>query len=87
MLFVYTEERILEFWMKNTRIPLALAYIGSDRKIREILHMEPDMEGRVYRSLEPVQYALETNPGWFESNGVSVGDPVDFFLPDDQKFD
>lgn len=82
MLFVYKEERFLEFWMKDTRIPLALAYIGNDRKIRQILHMEPGAERHIYRSHEPAQYALETNPGWFLSNDISVGDSVKFSLPD-----
>jgi len=85
MLFVYKEERFLEFWMKDTRIPLALAYIGNDRKIQEILHMEPGTEGRIYRSHGPVQYALETNPDWFRSNDISVGDSVMFSLPDGPK--
>lgn len=82
MLFIYEKERFLEFWMKETRIPLALAYIGNDRKIREILHMDPDTAQHIYRSHEPVQYALETNPDWFSTNDISVGDRVNFSWPD-----
>ena len=83
MLFVYEKERFLEFWMKETRIPLALAYIGNDRKIREIIRMDTGTTPHIYRSHQPVQYALETNPDWFSSNGISVGDSVKFLLPDD----
>ena len=78
MLFVYTEERERTFWMKNTRIPLSIAFIDSERRIIDIQDMKPlDDEPPSYVSAEPVQYALEVNQGFFEKNGVRLGDRVE----------
>ena len=78
MLFVYPDERELSFWMKNTLIPLSIAYIDSDGHIVDILDMKPlDDERPHYVSSEPVQYALEVNRGFFEERGVKEGDRVE----------
>jgi uncharacterized protein len=75
MLFVYPSERKLSFWMKNTYIPLSIAYIDSKGRITDILDMKPlDDKPPHYNSSEPVQYALEVNQGFFDKNGVKVGD-------------
>jgi len=75
MLFVYPDERELSFWMKNTLIPLSIAYIDSEGRIVDILDMKPlDDKPPHYTSSEPVQYALEVNQGFFEKEGVKVGD-------------
>ncbi len=75
MLFVYPEEQELSFWMKNTLIPLSIAYIDSRGRINDILDMKPlDDRPPHYVSSEPVQYALEVNQGFFEERGVRVGD-------------
>ena len=69
--------------MKDTRIPLALAFIDADRRITEIHPLTPDLgEGSVLSS-KPALFALETNPDWFRANGVSTGDTVKFVLPGD----
>jgi uncharacterized protein len=81
MLFVYPDERPLSFWMKNTLIPLSIAYIDSEGRITDILNMKPlDDRPPHYVSSEFVQYALEVNEGFFEERGVKVGDHAD--LPD-----
>ena len=72
MLFVYTEERILSFWMKNTKIPLSIAYIDKEGQIIHIAKMTPMNETSI-SSIYTAQYALEMNQGWFEKNQVSVG--------------
>lgn len=77
MLFVYPEERPLGFWMKNTLIPLDIAYIDREGRIVDIQHMEP-LDERTYPSRRPAMYALEMNQGWFEAHGVEVGDRVEF---------
>jgi uncharacterized membrane protein (UPF0127 family) len=78
MLFVYPDERELSYWMKNTLIPLSIAYIDSEGRITDILDMKPlDDRPPHYVSSEPVQYALEVNQGFFEKRGVKVGDRVD----------
>ena len=75
MLFVYSREQMLSFWMKNTYIPLSIAYIDSKGRITDILNMKPlDDKPPQYNSSEPVQYALEVNQGFFDKNGVKVGD-------------
>jgi uncharacterized protein len=78
MLFVYPEEQRLSFWMKNTLIPLSIAYIDSKRRIVDIQDMKPlDDEPPSYVSADPAQYALEVNRGFFEEWGVKVGDRVE----------
>lgn len=75
MLFVYRREEPRSFWMKNTRIPLSIAYIDSKGRITDILDMKPlDDKPPHYTSSEPVQYALEVNQGFFDERGVKVGD-------------
>lgn len=78
MLFVYPYEQILSFWMRNTFMPLDIAFIDRNGVIVSIQQMEPLDEERRYLSPVPVQYALEMNRGWFERNGVRVRDRVEF---------
>ena len=75
MLFVYRREQRLSFWMKNTLIPLSIAYIDSEGASRTSSNMKPlDDKPPHYVSSEPVQYALEVNQGFFDERGVKVGD-------------
>ena len=80
MIFVFPVDRELSFWMKNTRIPLSIAYIRSDGEILDIQKMEP-MALRSHISGEPARYALEVNQGWFDRHGVAVGDRVEGLPP------
>ncbi len=74
MLFVFDSEQELSFWMKDTLIPLSIAYMDSEGRIVDIQDMEPlDDEPPHYVSAEPAQYALEVNQGFFEERGVEVG--------------
>jgi uncharacterized protein len=78
MLFVWPDERERSFWMKNTLIPLSIAFIDSERRIIDIQDMKPlDDEPPSYVSAEPAQYALEVNQGFFEKRSVKVGDRVE----------
>ena len=78
MLFVYPDEQERSFWMKDTLIPLSIAFIASERRIIDIQDMKPlDDEPPSYVSAKPAQYALEVNQGFFEKRGVKVGDRVD----------
>ena len=72
MLFVYTEEDDRSFTMEDTLIPLSIAFMDSGGCIVDIQDMEPQTDG--YDSAKPAQYALEVNQGFFEENGVEVGD-------------
>ena len=75
MLFVYEREERLSFWMKNTRLPLSIAFIDKGGKIVDIQDMEP-FSLRTHVSARPAQYALEMNQGWFKKNGIEVGNVV-----------
>ncbi len=78
MLFVFEFSRIQSFWMRNTFIPLDIAFIDSEGKIVDIQQMEPIDESKNYISAAPALYVLETNAGWFVRHGVKVGDMVKF---------
>lgn len=77
MLFIFDRDQKLSFWMKNTYIPLSIAYISSDGKIMEIYDMKPESL-RPVESVNFVRYALEVNQGWFERNGIKPGEKVEF---------
>ena len=78
MLFVFGGEQELSFWMKNTLIPLSIAYIDSQGRIVDIQDMKPlDDDPPHYVSAEPARYALEVNQGFFEERGVEVGDSAE----------
>jgi uncharacterized membrane protein (UPF0127 family) len=75
MLFVFPDEERLSFWMKNTLIPLSVAFMDSEGRIVDIQDMKPlDDEPPSYVSAEPARYALEVNQGFFEKRGIEVGD-------------
>ncbi|HJW86490.1 MAG TPA: DUF192 domain-containing protein [Candidatus Brocadiaceae bacterium] len=75
MLFIFPQEQILSFWMKNTLIPLSIAFIKIDGRIVQIDSMKPySLDSHFSR--EKVKYALEMNEGWFTKHGVDAGDLV-----------
>jgi len=78
MLFVFEREQVLSFWMKNTPLPLSVAFINKAGRILEIRQMQPLDEETLHISRQPAMYALEMNAGWFEKHGVKVGDRVEF---------
>jgi uncharacterized protein len=78
MLFVYPQPRRLSFWMKNTSIPLSIAFIDDSGKVLQIEDMEPQVESSTV-SISKVRYALEVNQGWFQKNGIGVGDSITDF--------
>jgi uncharacterized membrane protein (UPF0127 family) len=75
MLFVYAQPLPLAFWMKNTKIPLDIAFLADDGAILQIEAMTPYDETHI-NSKTPVRLALEVNHGWFAEHGVRVGDRV-----------
>lgn len=78
MLFAYAEDQMVGFWMKNTFIPLSIAFLDGNGKILEMHDMDPREPDRRYISRLPARYALEVNQGWFLDNGINVGDRVEF---------
>lgn len=75
MLFVFPESRRRSFWMKNTLVPLSIAYIREDWVILEIYEMEPQSLEAV-PSRNPARYALEVNQGFFAEHGIEPGSRV-----------
>ncbi len=73
MLFVFTRDQYLNFWMKNTFLPLSIAYIGANGTISDMHDMEPLDTSITYPSRYPARYALEVNRGWFAANGIVPG--------------
>lgn len=77
MLFAYAKDQILGFWMKDTYLPLSIAFIDSDGRILEIHDMVPLDTSLRYISRVKGRYALEVNQGWFAENGIKTGDKVE----------
>lgn len=75
MIFVYPRAGRRSFWMRNTKIPLSLAYIAADGTIDQILDMEP-MTTQSHPSQSLIRLVLEVNQGWFLRHGVVVGDRI-----------
>ncbi len=73
MLFVFADNTQRAFWMKNTLIPLSIAFINEKGVILNILEMPPETENSFF-SNGPAKYALEMNAGWFERNKMKPGD-------------
>jgi len=76
MLFVFPEAAQRSFWMKNTNIPLSIAYVGENNEILNIEDMTPHDTNGV-NSQGRAKCAIETNRGWFKSNGIEPGDYVE----------
>ncbi|MDH5717428.1 MAG: DUF192 domain-containing protein [Spirochaetia bacterium] len=72
MIFIYNEPEILTFWMKNTQIPLSIAFVNKDNRITEIYDMKPNDE-RIISSTTKAKYAIEANKGWFHKNYITTG--------------
>ena len=80
MLFVFEREQPLGFWMKNTKIPLSIAFLDRNYVIVDIQDMEPFSE-KTHVSARPAMYALEVNQGFFRQHNITVGDTLKLLLP------
>ena len=72
MLFVFEQPSQQCFWMKNTLLPLSIAFIADDGRIVNIDEMAPQTLDS-HCSKEPVRYVLEMNTGWFARKGIKAG--------------
>ena len=75
MLFIFDEPAYHAMWMKNTLIPLSVAFLDAQGTILNILDMEPQTLDS-HAAAGPAIYAIETNKGWFEEKKVKAGDKV-----------
>ena len=75
MLFVYPDERLRGFWMKNTPSPLSIAFISATGRIVHTAEMKA-LDETVIPSDYPAMYALEMRQGWFVSHNIDAGAAV-----------
>ncbi len=73
MLFVFSKPHRPAFYMRNTKIPLNVAYLDSDGTILELLDLKPLDETPVEAKTDRVQFVLEMKEGWFQRHNVAVG--------------
>ena len=83
MVFVFPADNSGGFWMKNTLIPLSIAYLSADGEVLAVLEMEPCTADPcpVYDPGVPYRYAVEAGKGWFAARGVGPGWRVEGTLP------
>ena len=75
MIFVFDEDQLLSFWMRNTIIPLDIAYIRSDGTIVKTYTMKA-LDETGYPSIQAARFALELRAGQISQRGIKVGDIV-----------
>lgn len=75
MLFVYPSPAYFCMWMKNTKIPLSVAFIDAQGRVVNIADMAPQTETN-HCTAQNATYALEVNQGWFVRHGVSTGTQI-----------
>lgn len=75
MLFVEETPGVRCFWMRNTLIPLSIAFIADDGTVVNIADMKPQSD-ESHCSSKPVRYALEMNVGWFAKRGIKAGSRI-----------
>jgi|GEM_PF-1559384 len=81
MIFVYDYSSYLSFWMKNTLIPLSIAFVEPEGRIAKIYNMKvegnkQDRDFPVYQSPTMVRYAIEAPLGWFTLNNIGENDHI-----------
>ena len=79
MLFVYDDVKERAFWMKNTFIPLSIAYINEKGVIVHIADMKP-LSTKSVPSIHPAKYALELNKGWYKRHSIKKGDVIESLI-------
>jgi hypothetical protein len=72
MLFVFEAPSPQCFWMRNTLLPLSIAFLADDGTVVNIADMQPQTDDS-HCSAKPVRYALEMNKGWFDKRGIKPG--------------
>lgn len=75
MVFIFPQAARHCMWMKNTYIPLSVAFIGQDGRILNIADMTPHSE-QSHCAIDAARYALEMNRGWFADKGLGAGAPI-----------
>jgi uncharacterized membrane protein (UPF0127 family) len=81
MLFIFQNEEVRRFWMKNTFIDLDIGYFSADKSLIDVQQMtavisEMEYSPPSYTSLGPAQYALEMPKGWFKAHKIVIGNKL-----------
>jgi len=76
MLFVFRQPQALGFWMRDTLVPLSIAYVTAAGIIREIHDLHPLEEAPAQSTFRDLVYALEVPQGWFHRNKILPGDRI-----------
>lgn len=77
MLFLFERPERRGFWMRNTGIPLDIGYFDAEGRLREVHKLFPYDENAVNSASREILIAIETNRGWFQTNGVAPGAALD----------
>ena len=77
MLFIFDRPHQVSFWMKNTKVPLSIAFLENDRVISEEKSMRPYDETLIQSRSDKIRYAIEVNAGWFDRHQVKPGAKVE----------
>ena len=77
MLFIFDEPGVYPFWMKNTYIPLSIAFISVEGKIIQIDNMSPLDTLNLHFPRGPIKYVVEVNRGWFLRHKIKIGDKIE----------
>ena len=80
MLFVFEAPQPLSFWMKDTYVPLSIAFVDTRGRIVNIEDMRPQDESPHF-SKGLALYAIEMRQGWFAAKGIGAGDVVEGLAP------
>lgn len=72
MLFVFANDEEHCMWMRNTQVPLTVAFIDATGEIQTLADMAP-LSDEIHCAQSPSRFALETNRGWFAARGIAVG--------------
>jgi len=85
MAFVYPEPSTSSFWMRNTLIPLSIAFVDGDGRVVGFRDMQPcgTESCPLYGVEEPFVIAIEANLGWYDEHGIQVGDRAEMRTSDD----
>ena len=81
MIFIFDQAEEANFWMKNTPLPLSIAFLDEKKVVLNIDEMAPYDEHTFHRSKGKAAFAVEANKNWFEAKGIRAGDKASFELP------
>jgi uncharacterized membrane protein (UPF0127 family) len=84
MVFIFqppADAKQIAFWMKDTLIPLSIAFVLPDNSIESLQEMAAKDDQTLHYAPQDYEYAIEANQGFFTSHGVAVGDKIEFTAP------